>query len=224
MQDARTYIEDTRPAVEGLFKLLNQYNLQEMREIVGVMNSKTKAELEADKANLGSKDIAREVIAGSILQIAYVAIKKYGPPVTKSSNVAKFESGINEFIKENPSKVRWKKKRAFELPNEFCIGRDLGFLPLGTVVYAGRNQYNHFYEGERLSVVNELVFTHLHALYPNPRKGISFDIRPNKLFSYSILVALDWIDKTSELGYDSYKLDMFNTLKIMPNYSSCGAT
>jgi hypothetical protein len=224
MQDAQTYIEDTRPAVEGLFKLLDQYNLQEMREFVDVMNSKTKGELEANNSNMGSKDFAREVIAGSILQIAYVAIAKYGSPGTKSTNVAKFESEINKLIKENPSKVRWKKKRAFELPSKFCVGRDLDLLPLGMVVYAGRNQYNHFFEGNRLSVENELVFNHLHALYPNPRKGLSFEIRPNKLFSYSILAALGWIDRPNELGYVAYNKDICDVLQVTLNYFSSGAS
>lgn len=217
MQDARTYMEDTRPAVEGLFRLLNQYDWQGMREIVAVINSKTEGELAANKANLGSKDIAREVIAGSILQIAYVAIAKYACPAAKSSNVISFESGINKLMKAESGHVRKDiKKKTFELPKKFCIGRDFGLLPLGMIVYAGRNQYNHFYDGKRLCLVNELVFNHLLQLYPNPRSGFSFDLCPNQLFSYSILAALGWIDNKSELAYDAYKRDMCDVLQVVP--------
>lgn len=215
MQDARSYLEDTRSATAGLFNLLNQYGWEKMRKLVDLMNSKTKSELDVHKANFSSNDIAREVIAGSILQIAYVAIAKYGSPPAKSPNVITFESQINRLIKAHPKATRWKKKTAFELPVKFCIGRDLDHLPLGMVVYAGRNQYNHFYEGGRLNVENEIVFNHLHQLHPDPTTGISFDLRPNQLFSYSVLAALGWIDKSGELGYVAYERDMCDIFKVV---------
>jgi len=191
MEDSLTFMESTRPAAEGLFKLLNQYGWHKMRAFVALTKSKTRSELDANNAEFGSNDIAREVIAGSILQIAYVAIAKYASPVAKSKNAVHFESEINRLIRENPGRVRLSG--TFALPEKFCVGRDIGHLPLGIVVYAGRNQYNHFYDGKRMKVVNELVFNHLHAMHTEPRNGLSFDLRPNQLFSYSILAALGWI-------------------------------
>lgn len=212
MEDARAYMKGTAPAVEGLFKLLNQYGWQKMRALVALTETKTRLELEASKETFSSTDIAREVVAGSILQIAYVAIASYAKPVGKSTNALHFESEINRLISENPDlKPRSDK---FELREEFCVGRDIGYLPLGVIVLAGRNQYNHFYKGERLSVVNELVFNHLHAMWPKPKNGLSFDLRPGKLFSYSVLAALGWTDTSRGLGYDAYKRDMADVLQI----------
>ena len=212
MEDAHTFMKSTQPAAEGLFKLLNQYGWDKMRAFVALTKSTTRAEVGANNAEFRSKDIAREVIAGSILQIAYVAIAKYASPGVKSANAVHFESEINRLIEENPERVR--RREPFKLPSKFCVGRDIGHLPLGMVVYAGRNQYNHFYEGERLSIVNELVFNHLHVMNPEPPSGLSFDLRPNQLFSYSILTALGWIDSSRGLGYPTYERDMCSILGV----------
>lgn len=209
MKDARTYMLETSPATEGLFKLLNQYGWQRMRAIVGLTKVKTRSELTVHKRDFSSVEIAREVIAGSILQIAYVAIAKYAAPLEKSPNTLRFESEINRLIRENPDSARTKQ---FSLPLQFCVGRDIGHLPLGVVVFAGRNQYNHFYEGRRLSVTNELVFNHLHAMWPEPKNGLSFDLVPGKLFSYSVLAALGWVDTSRSLGYNAYMRDMSDVL------------
>lgn len=212
MEDARTYLKETAPAVEGLFKLLNQYGWQKMGALVTLMNSKTRGELDANKQTLSSNDIAREVIAGSILQIAYVAIASHAEFGGKSENTLHFESEINRLASENLKRER--KKDKFELPMAFCVGRDIGHLPLGIIVFAGRNQYNHFYENKRLSVTNELVFNHLHIMWPDPGNGLSFDLTPGKLFSYSILAALGWLDTTDGLGYEAYKRDISDILQI----------
>ncbi len=212
MEDAHAYMKGTAPAVEGLFKLLNQYGWEKMRALVALTKTKTRLELEDRKKTYSSTDIAREVVAGSILQIAYVAIASYAKPDGKSTIALHFESEINRLIRENPDlKPRSDK---FELPIQFCVGRDIGHLPLGVIVFAGRNQYNHFYEGKRLSVVNELVFNHLHAMWPKPKNGLSFDLRPGKLFSYSVLVALGWTDTSRGLGYNAYQRDMTDVLQM----------
>ena len=212
MEDARAYMEGTAPAVEGLFSLLNQYGWQKMRALVALTKVKTRDELESHKDAFSSTDVAREVVAGSILQIAYVAIARYAEPEGKSANALHFESEINRLIRENPELK--PRKDSFELPPRFCVGRDIGHLPLGMIVYAGRNQYNHFYENKRLAVVNELVFNHLHLLAPNPKNGLSFNLQPGKLFSYSVLTALGWVDSSRGRGYEAYKRDMSDVLRV----------
>ncbi len=192
--------------------MLNQYGRQKLRAIIGLTKIKTRGELEVQKESISSTDIAREIVAGSILQIAYVAIARYAKPVEKSNNALFFESEQNRLIREYPNlKPRVKK---IELPLRFCVGRDVGHLPLGMIVYAGRNQYNHFYEDRRLSVINELVFNHLHAMCPKPKNGLSFDLKPGKLFSYSVLAALGWVDTSRAPGVEAYKRDMAEVLGI----------
>lgn len=213
MEDARSYMAGVAPAVEGLFRLLNDYGWQKMRAFVHLTKSRTQEELEKHKADFSSTDVAREAIAGSILQIAYVAIERHAVRKGKSENAIHFETEINRLIRENANS-RWKKKIPFSLRDEFCVGRDIGHLPLGIIVFAGRNQYNHFSK-ERLDPLNEVVFNHLHSLWPNPVNGISFDLyserRPR---SYSILAALGWTDGNRELGYAAYKNDLCDVLKI----------
>jgi len=207
MENALSFMVGTAPAADGMFRLLNEYGWQKMRAFVDLTKSKSLEDLERHKLELSSTDIAREVIAGSILQIAYVAIERFAVCGEKSRNAVHFETEINRLILENPNS-RWKKKIPFTLPEGFCVGRDIGDLPLGVVVYAGRNQYNHFGD-DRLSVLNEVVFNHLHNLWPSPENGISFDLYDGKRpLSYSVLAALGWTDSNSGLGYAKYNKDL----------------
>lgn len=201
MKTARSYLVETEPASEGLFKLLNQYGWQKMRAIVDLLNTKSSEELESKKAKTAAVDVAREVISGSILQIAYVGIKEYASPIGKSAGALHFESKMNELISESTN----ARVKRFTLPDAFCIGREIGELPMGLVVYAARNQYNHFYE-DRLAVVSEVIFNYLNLLWPNPKNGLSFNLYDEKNFyCYSALSALGWIDTHEQLGYVAYK-------------------
>lgn len=211
MEDAHTYMISTEPAVAGLFKLLNEYEWNQMRALAERPYAKTQEELEHHTADFNSVNVAREVIAGSILQIAFIAIKRYGVFNGKSENSLHFERQMNRLISESSNT---RVKTPFSLPEEFCVGRDIGHLPLGMLVYAARNQYNHFYEN-RLNVVNEVVFNHLHDLWPNPGNGFSFNINDgNNFYCYSMLAALGWRDNADALGYGHYKKDLMEMLQI----------
>lgn len=213
MENARSYMVETAPAVEGLFRLLNEYGWQKIQALVDLTKSKTRDDLERRKHMFSSTDVAREIIAGSILQIAYVAIERFAVLGEKSENAIRFETEINRLLKENPT-TRWKKHEIFSLPARFCVGRDIGDLPLGVVVFAGRNQYNHFGE-KRLSVLNEVVFNHLHNMWPSPFNGISFNLYgSNRPRSYSVLSALGWTDSANGLGVVAYKQDLCNVMQI----------
>lgn len=213
MENARSFMVGTAPAADGIFSLLNEYGWQKMRAFVDLTKSKTLEDLERHKKELSSTDIAREVIAGSILQIAYFAIERFAVRGEKSRNAIHFETEINRLIQENPNS-RWKKNAPFTLPEGFCVGRDIGDLPLGIIVYAGRNQYNHFGE-DRLGVLNEVVFNHLHNLWSSPENGISFDLYDGKRpRSYSVLAALGWTDTSSGLGYANYNNDLRSVMQL----------
>ena len=211
MEDAKGYLKNTAPAAEGLFKLLKQYGWHRMRAFVDTTNAKTRSKLEKAKSDYSSVDIARDVIAGSILQIAYFAIKRYAPHLEKTESVLEFERKINEIVAAKPS----ARCKHFSLPQTFCVGRSLGHLPIGLIIYAARNQYNHF-EERRLSVVNEVVFNYLKQLWPEPVKnGISFNLYNNKHFySYAVLCALGWVDSQAGSGYKAYLHDMKNMLEV----------
>lgn len=106
------------------------------------------------------------------------------------------------------------RKKHILLPPKFCVGRELGDLPIGMVIYAARNQYNHFDE-KRLSVVNEVVFNYLHIASPNPPNDLSFNLYDHRnYYCYSCLVALGWTDSENEPSYNKYKRDISAILEI----------
>ena len=191
-----------------------------MRAIVDIVNSKTRQSLKIGKTNYSSVDVARDVIAGSILQIAYVAIKQYSVVSDKPASVLEFESKINALIDCSPS----ARCKHFSLPLVFCVGRHLGELPIGLVVYAARNQYNHF-EEKRLSVANEIIFDYLNLLWPESvMSDLSFNLRNKKhrFYSYAALCALGWIDSSERLGYQAYKRDMEAILEVEFQQANAG--
>lgn len=211
MESATSYLEKTKPAAEGLFKLLNGYDWDKMRAFVELTKVRTRGELDARKVDFEATDVAREVIAGSILQLAYFAIESFAVFEGKSEGALHFESEINRLLRES-SKPRMKG--TFSLPEKFCVGRDVGDLPLGMLVLAGRNQYNH-YGVDRLNVVNEVVFNALHQMWPSPGNGRSFNLYESKRFrSYSVLCALGWVANDSGTGYGPYLRDLRQALRV----------
>lgn len=212
MGDARSYLAGTALAVKALFGLLRQYNTHKVRTIGTLMTSKSRSltDLEVFKKSYSSTDTAREVIAGSILQIAYVAIRDHANPVGKSEGARHFESELRRLQQE----VRGTGSKPFELPSQFCVGRDIGDLPVGMIIYAARNQYNHS-SNPRLSVVNEVVFNYLHSAWPTPPNELSFNIYDkNEYYCYSCLAALGWVDSEFERAYEKYMADLSKILDV----------
>ena len=210
MTSGATFLRQTAPAAEGLFKLLNQYGWQKLRAFADLPGSHTREEFQRRREEFEANDVAREIIAGSILQIAYTGIKEHSSPWPKSPEALAFEKGMNDINAELPT----PRVKSFLLPEEWCVGRSIGNLPLGIVVYAGRNQYNHTDE-KRLSTLNGVVFDHLHVLEPRPGNGLSFDLSDGKTHrSYSVLWALGWTDTASGVGYPKYLKDMSHALRV----------
>lgn len=131
------------------------------------------------------------MFAGGILQIASMAIRIYSKNVTIPPSC----QGI----------VPPKKDGA--LP--FCIGRERYGLPIGLIIYAARNQYNHWDEGKP-NTVTENVFDHLsRAFHNNPLLDLAFSLsNPTiNVYAHEMLInCLGWI------SYDYYSDDMRSML------------
>lgn len=130
---------------------------------------------------------------GSILHIAYMGIRLY------SKNKA-VPSEFSSIIKPGTNAV------------PFCIGRPVRDIPIGLIIYAGRNQYNHWDEECLKDPVNKWVFNILAT-----KRGIrgaekirepAFDLSNKMIQIYSSNVAfiLGWDN------YDKYLADMKNLL------------
>ena len=125
---------------------------------------------------------AHATICGSILQVAHMAISKFST-----------YDGECLVLTE-------KYKR-------FGIGREVNNIPLGLVIYAGRNQYNHWDENAKLKTkeIFDFIATKNGALnYKDP----CFDLEHEKLkiYSHNILGLIGW------KIYEDYEKDILDML------------
>lgn len=137
--------------------------------------------------------LARSMLCGSILQFAYNGIKIF------SNNVLVPEEFKN-IIKPN------------SVPAKFCIGRSIEEIPIGLIIYAGRNQAMH-YEEDNLKEPNKTIFYKLANWYSEKFKkwyvNSYFDLNDKNIVHYAenILYKLEWLD------YYRYEKDVLEMLK-----------
>lgn len=126
------------------------------------------------------------MFAGAILQVAYMAIRLY-------SRNASIPTGCTSIVSSSQKSVI-----------RFCIGKELHGVPTGLIVYAARNQYNHW--DEQPHEVAKNVFGALSAaFYSNTLADLAFDLPNPTINVYAnevLLVALGW------KSYDTYLAEM----------------
>lgn len=125
---------------------------------------------------------AHATICGSILQVAHMAISKF----------SKYDGECLVLTNE------YKR---------FGIGRKVNNIPLGLVIYAGRNQYNHWDEDAKPKTkeIFDLIST---KNYTQTYKDPCFDLEcPKiKIYSHNILGLIGW------QTYEDYEKDMIDML------------
>jgi hypothetical protein len=198
---AQDYLADTKPAVSHLFEGLNAYDSIKLPSILQYIENTglvkmTKGENEAFlKAYEQSFDLeyARAVLSGSILQVAYMALKTYSPDPSDTSTYSKF--GV-----PNGSKV-----------GKFCLGRQVHGIPIGLLIYAGRVQYNHW-EDMKFNEVVKFVFNELvRAYYDNTNFDMAYELgypAPRPVSHYIVRLELGW------RTYEYYESDMHSLLNL----------
>ncbi len=131
---------------------------------------------------------ARSTLCGSILQFAYNGIKLF------SSN-SMIPNDFQEVIR--PKSIAAK----------FCVGKLIDNIPIGLIVFAGRNQAMH-YDDDNLKEPSKTVFNKLANWYsPTFKKWFVspyFDLNDKNLIHYAenILYKLEW------LNYNMYEKDL----------------
>jgi hypothetical protein len=125
---------------------------------------------------------SRQVLCGSILQIAFTGIELFCNPGCIPANFT------NIVPSSKDSKCTFLK---------FCRGRLIRKVPLGLIIYAGRNQYNHYGDAD-LNFANKRIFE---KLAQNPDTKLSnnildpaFDLNNNHLDIYAsnIMAIIGW--------------------------------
>lgn len=213
--DPAKYLQETEHAVHQLFDGIAYYRsiLEEMPVPVFVTSISYDDNKEAwnnafDKWSEENKEaidrsykISREylglsfsnaTLCGSVLQIAFMGISLF-------SNNNVIPSSCKRFVNKAE-----KGKDAVR----YCIGREVRGLPIGIVIYAARNQYNHW-DDPKPRRITQAVFEGL-ALVHGSLRDPAFDLsNPNlKIYSHNVLGLLGWH------SFDGYWADIHKLLGI----------
>jgi hypothetical protein len=213
LQPAAQYLKETESAVKNLFKNLKEYDAIRKKIMFPICNAPYAL---VEESRVAFKKWQREnrvawkeasemlhkyfgyqfsinTLNGSILQIAYMGIKLYSK---------------NEVVPpEFPSIIRPVSNIA-----HFCVGRRVREVPIGLIIYAARNQYNHWDEEHLRNRVNEWVFNMLATKHGiKDAQGIkepAFDLSNKmiQIYSSNVVFILGWC------SYDAYLVDMKNLL------------
>jgi hypothetical protein len=132
-------------------------------------------------------NFSENTFCGSILQVASIGIDYF----SRNNNIP---DSFEDVIRQNSEKVK-----------RFCIGKELYGIPIGLIIYAGRNQYSHWNERDPYEI-NKKVFEKLTlAFSKNMFSDLAFDLLNPGITIYSkeiLLIALKWYN------YDIYYKEM----------------
>ena len=207
--DPAKYLQETEHAVHQLFDGIAYYRriLEDMLVPVFVTSISYDDNKEAwnnafDKWSEENKEaidrsykISREylglsfsnaTLCGSVLQIAFMGISLFS-----GNNV--IPDSCKCFVNKEQDAVR------------YCIGREVRGIPIGIIIYAARNQYNHW-DNSNPGRITQAVFDCL-ALAHGSVKDPAFDLsNPMKIYSDNILGLLEWY------SYNDYHVDMLQLI------------
>jgi len=215
MQTAIEYLEKTESAMRKLFEGIDSY-LAPLRRSRSAFESSTaddekrrverdtwfrqnKSAIAASFANqreFVAESFAQAVLCGAILQVATKAIEMYS---------------VNSIVP-----LEWGETKGMSKKNvvKFCYGRPVRGIPLGLVVYAGRNQHTHFQDEKGLHEPSKTDFERL-ATRKNDGHEVgyrdpAFDLANDRLVSFAsnITELLGW------QSYEAYNQDIRSMLKI----------
>lgn len=135
---------------------------------------------------------AQSVLCGSIVQIAAMAIKKYSP--------------------KQPIPSEWRQVRNIGSATKYFIGRTVREIPIGLLIYATRNQHNH-YDDETIREPASTIFQRLSKVESSPNNAATymdpaFDLQNLNVIHYAsnITALMEW------RSYDRYISDMKDML------------
>lgn len=187
--DPGSYLSETEHAVRQLFDAIDYYE----RLLVGV-TPPSQATIEDEVTRylrLAEKyfgySFSEATLCGSILQVAFMGIFLF----PKNSTIPVHCSDL----------VKCENQKAIP----FCIGRLVNGIPIGLIVYAGRNQFNHW-DAETFDPPTTAVFrTLLKAHYDNPFFDMAYELNyPKRTIKANHLVRNELRWRT----YDEYVADM----------------
>jgi hypothetical protein len=182
--------EEPFPIFSGVFK--DETSYRKNAEIWYKQNENSIRESLQFQEQFAAESFALSTLCGALLQIAFMAFQLF----SKNQNVPK----------EFKHVIKTEHK-----PVLFCIGRLVRKVPLGLLVYAGRNQHNHMND-ETLREPNLTIFEMLSKnIEVKSNEDLidpAFDLKNTKILSFSANIAalLGWRQ------YEFYKADLLDAL------------
>jgi hypothetical protein len=214
MEQFKDYLSKTKSAVQKVFEAYDSYldllryperpifpflgnpDSEENKRAYKIWHEENKAMLE-ERYRRDNKYVfemfAKSALAGTILQFAYHGICLFSK---------------NKIVPPNFNNIIKPKSKAVK----FCIGRLIDDIPVGLIIFAGRNQAMHF-EDKYLKEPSRTVFNKLANWYsPNFNKWFIndyYDLNNPDIMHYAgnILYKLGWE------GYVDYESDMLEMLQ-----------
>jgi hypothetical protein len=161
MQSFAVYSSSTETAVRKLFEGIASYTeiLKSIRGTTFVSGESDREKFDAEyqawakkhkrrleksfaaQREFSEQSFAMATLCGSVLQVAAKAIECYSP-------IKSVPAHLTPIVGNSKAAI------------PFCIGREVRGIPIGLIIYAGRNQHTHFNE-KRFAKVNEAVFDQL---------------------------------------------------------------
>ena len=187
--DPESYLSETEHAVRHLFSAIDFYeNL-----LVGVTPPSQAANMDQVTRYLELAEkyfgysFSESTLCGSILQVAFMGVFLF----SKNSEIPAHYTGL----------VKPDNRKAVP----FCIGRVVHDIPIGLIVYAGRNQFNHWGD-ETFDFPTTQVFRVLwRAYYENPFFDMAYEMNyPARTTKANYLVINELCWRT----YEQYVTDM----------------
>lgn len=187
MNIANEYINDSCLAVSKMMKALSSFEQEIMNSLARMTKNRNPKEQTNLVKNIFSQLIPRDAIAGAILQIAFMSMRLFPKTESKNDTVVFLERLVSENV---------KSKKAYSYPRSHCVGREIIGIPIGLLIFAARNVYNHQNEHvNQLQYYNKIIFEVLdHAIGKIGITGLGFDLYSEKpiMYAYSVVMLLGW--------------------------------
>lgn len=188
-KNPESYLIDTEHAVRHIFTGIDYYE----KLLAGVTPpsqaksiNEVKCYMELSKSYFGYS-MSEATLCGAVLQIAFMGV---------------FLFSNNKVIPANFSGlIKPENKKAIS----FCNGRLVHNIPIGLVIYAGRNQFNHW-DDESFDYPTTKVFEALLlAHYDNPLFDLAYELGfPARTIKANHLV----LNELKWRNYEQYNMDM----------------
>ena len=194
-RSGRQYLVDTASAVRYLFEGIDRYEGL-VRGLIPPSQAQTTKQVSrymAAAETYAGCEFSEATLSGAVLHVAYMGL---------------YLCSQNDVIPGDcAALVRPENKKAVR----FCRGRRIHGIPLGLLVYAGRNQYCHWddegFDFPTSQVFNALVAAH----YDDPAFDLAYELNwPSRTIKahHVVLNELRWS------SYEAYESDMRSALGI----------